>query len=178
LTGQQMTPTAAPVAPDAYIKVANDYPGTEAGQRALLIGASDLFAAGKYDDAQGQFQKFIQQYANSPFTAQAALGIASCYDAEGKTNDAVNAYQGVIDRYGTQNVVPQAKLSLARLLESQGKFKEAQNTFEELARTVPGSIGSEANERLRVLMIAHPELQPTNPPPSAAAPAINLKPVK
>src|ERR1700722_20184362 len=43
---------------DAFLKIAADYSGTGAGQRALLQGAALLFVSGKYADAQAQFQKF------------------------------------------------------------------------------------------------------------------------
>ena len=47
---------------DLYLKIAADYPGTPAGQRALLQAAATLFAAGKYADAQAQFQKFLDAH--------------------------------------------------------------------------------------------------------------------
>ncbi len=37
---------------DACLKIAADYAGTSAGQRALLEGATALFTTGKYADAQ------------------------------------------------------------------------------------------------------------------------------
>ncbi|HXT13350.1 MAG TPA: tetratricopeptide repeat protein [Candidatus Angelobacter sp.] len=173
LTSQQLGPNAPEPAPGDFLKIATDFPNTDAGQRAMLIGASDLFASGKYDEAQAQFQKFLQQYANSPFTAQAALGVAASYDAMGKTNDAVSSYQAVIDRYPAEiAVASQANLALAHLLETQGKFKDARDKYEELAAQVPGTIGSEAGIRLQALNAAHPELQPTNPPVSRV-PMIN-----
>ena len=44
---------------DAYSKVAADYPGTQSGQRALILGATALFEGGKYPEAQAQFQKYL-----------------------------------------------------------------------------------------------------------------------
>ena len=173
-----MNPAAAPTAPstDNLLKLASDYPGTDASQRALLLAAGDLFAAGKYDDAQAQFQKFVQQNNSSPLVSQAALGLAACYDAQGKTNDAVSAYENVVNRYQGQNVVPQAKLGLGRLQEAQGKFKEARAAYEELTRSYPGTISSEAALRLQELNAAHPETHPTNALTSVAAPALQSLP--
>ena len=162
---------------DSYLKVAADYSSTQAGQRALLLAAGDLFAAGKYDDAQGQFQKFIKDYNDSPLISQAAMGVAACLDAQGKTNDAASAYQGVIDHYPNDNVIPQAKLALARLLVAQGKLKEAMSNLQEVARTYSGTTASsEAIMRGQQLMAAHPELMPTNAP-APAAPAVPAAPV-
>jgi predicted negative regulator of RcsB-dependent stress response len=194
LMNHAASPTAPEASPEALLKLSSDYPGTDAGQRALLIAAGDFFADGKYDQAQAQFQKFQQQYSGSPLVPQAALGVAACYDAQGKTNDAVSAYQGVADRYPNDNVSSQAKLDLARLLEAQGKFKEARSNLEDVTHGFPGTISQEANELLRELNAAHPELQPTNSAPmgrpafsgatpgpavtapkTSAAPVINLK---
>ena len=195
LTAGGVLPNAPQPAPDSLLKVTSDYPDTDAGQRALLLAGGDLFASGKYDLAQAQFQKFIQTYNGSPLVAQAALGAASCSDALGKTNDAIAGYQSVSDRYPSQNVAPQAKLSLARLLEGQGKFKEARAQLEEVGRAYPGTVSSEAMSRLQELIAAHPELNAAATPPpgtsgtelrnainqavtvskTSAAPVINIK---
>src|SRR6185437_11798941 len=118
---------ASGTTPEALLKVNSDYPDTDAGQRALLLAGGDLFAAGKYDEAMAQFNKFIKDYNSSPLVSQAALGRASCYDAMGKTDDAISSYQGVIDRYPAQNVVAQARLRSGLLLEAQGKYRDARN---------------------------------------------------
>lgn len=176
LTSRTANPNAPEPTADALLKVASDYPDTEAAQRALLLAGGDLFAQGKYDVAQAQFQKFIQQYNSSPFAGQAALGVASCYDAEGKTNDAVSGYEAVISRYPSQNVVPQAKLGMARLLEAQGKFREARTALEDLTHTYPGTITSEAASRLVALNAAHPEMAPTNAPAMPGMPTVSSLP--
>jgi TolA-binding protein len=170
-----VTSAAPPATADAFLKVAADYSGTDAAQRALLLAAASLFDDAKYDEALARFQQFLKDDSDSPFAGQAALGVASCYDAQNKTNDAASAYQGVIDRYPSQNVVPQAKLALARLLEGQGKFSEARTDLEEIIRTFPGAVGSEAAAHLQELNSAHPELQATNRPASPAMPSLNLK---
>ena len=172
LTSQGVVSGKAEPAPDAMLKVATDYSDTAAGQRALLLGASALFDAGKYDEAQARFQQFIKDYSDSPFMSQAAYGMATCYDAEGKTNDAVSAYQSIVDRYQNQNVAPQAKLALARLLEGQGKFSEARNNLEDILRSVQGTTASEAAGRLEQLNAAHPAVETTNRPAPTVAPSL------
>ena len=176
LTNQGLGSSAAEPAPDALLKMAADYPNTAAAQRALLLGAADLFDAGKYDEAQAQFQKFERDYSDSLLMAQAALGSAACLDAQGKTNDAASAYQSIIDRYPTQNVVPQARLSLARLLEAQGKVKEARSNLEEILHSSAGTITSEAAAHLQELNRAHPEETATNAAASTPVPSLNPKP--
>src|SRR5215469_1224299 len=114
LVAKAISPNAPAPGADALLKVGNDYPGTDAGQRALLLAAADLFADGKYDAARGQFQRFLQEHGDSPFAGQAALGLAATMDAQGRTQDAINAYRSAADHYSQDwNVAPQAKLALA-----------------------------------------------------------------
>jgi predicted negative regulator of RcsB-dependent stress response len=157
-----LSPTAPEPSPNDLLKLAADYPGTDAAQRAELLGAAGLFTSGKYDEAEGYFRKFLQEHADSPLIAQATFGIAACLDAQGKTNDAMSAYKGITERYSTQNVAPQAQLALARLSLAQGKLREAKSLFEEAARTAPGTLNAEARLSLEELNIAHPELTATN----------------
>lgn len=170
VAARAILPSAPPPNADALLKIAADYSGTDAGQRAILLGASELFAQGKYDQALGQFQRFLQEHGDSPFAGQAALGVAASTEAQGRTQDAINAYRSVADHYQQNwNVGPQARLALARLLESQGKLKDARDELMDAARTFPGESGAEANMRLRELLTAHPELIPASPAPTGPA---------
>jgi predicted negative regulator of RcsB-dependent stress response len=147
-----------------YLKIANTYPNSEAGARALLFAAGSLFIDGKYDEARVKFEQFNREHRDSPFVGEAMLGIAACYDAQGKTNEAVTAYKTVVDRRGAENVGPQAKFALARHYEAQGKPELARPLYEEVARDQYTSIGSEAGIRLEELLRAHPNL--ITPPPT------------
>ena len=170
LVSRSISPTAPAPGADALLKVGADYSATDAGQRAVLLAAADLFTDGKYDEARAQFQRFLQEHSDSPFLGEAALGVAATFDAQGRTQDAINAYRNVADHYSQNwNVAPQAKLALARLLESQGKLPDARQELMDAVRTYPGESGAEANMRLRQLLTAHPELIPTNPAPTASS---------
>jgi TolA-binding protein len=149
---------------DACLKVAADYSGTLAGQRALLQGATALFTTGKYAEAQAQFQKFLDTYPDNFFMPQATLGVAASLDAQGKMDLAVGAYQKAINQTSDGNVVADAKFALARIDEAQGKFAEASKLYADVARTYPNSAtGSEAGRRAMELK--------TKSPTAAVAPA-------
>lgn len=159
------TGNAPAVTPENLLKVYSDYPGTDAGSRALLLAATALFDSGKYQEAEAQFQKFVQSYGDSEFVGQAMLGVAASLDAQGKTNDAIAAYQRVIQRRPNDNVVPQAKFALGRLYEAQGKWDEARNQFEDTYRTAQyTSVGSEAGIRSSEIEAKHPAAVSTNKP--------------
>jgi predicted negative regulator of RcsB-dependent stress response len=156
---------------DLYLKIITDYQGTSAGQRALLQGAAMLFEAGRYADAQTQFQKFLDIHPDSFFAAQAALGVATSLDAQDKTDAAAGVYQRIINSYSDAVAVDSARFALAQINERQGKLAEAVNLYEAIVRYNPnGSLGSEAGLRLMELKM---KLQSASP---ATAPAALFKP--
>ena len=152
---------------DACLKIAVDYSGTRAGQRAQLQGAASLFSAGRYADAQAQFQKFLDAYPDNFFAPQAALGVAASLDAQGKFDLAAAAYQKAASQSSDGSVVATAKFGLAQIDEQQGKISEAQSLYEEIARSSPNSsMASEAGLRSVELKMK----LPTASTPSPAAP--------
>jgi len=109
-----MTPPA-PGTADAYLKVARDYKGTQAGGRALILAGTTLFVQGQYDDAQKAFEQFARDYPASPFVSEALFGVASCLDAKKKTAEATAKFEELRRRYGKSSVMDETKLALARL---------------------------------------------------------------
>jgi TolA-binding protein len=169
--GQALTQMLVSLSPNSdagqvandYFKVAADYPGTESGGRALILGAVTLFDSGKYPEAQGQFQKYLDTYHDGPFAATAALGIAVSLEAEGKTDAAASAYQRVINGYPDPIAADPAKLALAKIDEQQGKLAEAENYYREVARNNPNSpMGSEAAFRAYQLNTRSSTVKPSN----------------
>jgi predicted negative regulator of RcsB-dependent stress response len=155
---------------DACLKIAADYSGTLAGQRALLQGATVLFTNGKYPEAQTQFQKFLDKYPDNFFTPQAMLGVAASLDAQGKTDLAFSAYQRAAGQSADQSVVAAAKLGLAQIDEAQGKIADALKLYTDVARAYPNSsTGSEAGRRALELKIKSPTAT-VAPAPAVAAP--------
>jgi TolA-binding protein len=120
----------------------------------LLQGATALFVAGKYADAQVQFQHFLDSYQDDSLAAQAALGVAACLDAQGKTDAAVSAYKNVIGRYSDGDVLAEAKFALARVYYSQGEFAPARDIYKDVALAYPyNSLGQEAAVRAEELKL-------------------------
>ncbi len=162
---QAMVSTSGGGLADACLKIAADYSGTPAGQRALLEGATALFTTGQYADAQTQFQKFLDTYPDGFFAPQAALGLAASLDAQGKTDLSISAYQRVISQNSGGSVAADAKFALARIAENQGKFDDAEKLYVEVARTFPNtSVGSEAGRRAMALKAKSPTPAPAQAP--------------
>jgi predicted negative regulator of RcsB-dependent stress response len=147
---------------DEFLKIAAQHAGTAAGRRAWLQGAATLFSAGKFADAQTQFQKYLEANPDSEFSGQATLGVAACLDTQGKTDQAVGAYQRVINSASDTASTSAAKFALARIDESQGRLNDALVFYQDLSRANPNSsLGSEAT--LRMI-----ELRSKMPAPAAA----------
>ena len=150
---------------DAYLQIAQQHPGTAAGRRAQLQGAAALFDAGKFADAQTQFQKFLDANPDSEFSGQAALGVAASLDAQDKTDLAVGAYQRAISSSSDAMVVSAAKFGMARIEESQGRLNDALVLYQGVASANPGgSLGSEATMRLMDLRNKLPAATPATTP--------------
>lgn len=107
--------TAAPQMADAFSKIAAQYPGTAAAERAQLQAGATLFAAGQYAESQTKFQKFLDsQNSGGALAATAQLGVATCLEALGKP-DAAAAYQKVVANYSGTISAEVAKQAVTRL---------------------------------------------------------------
>lgn len=154
-----------PAAPAAYLKVAEEYSGTGAGERALLLGASALFTENKYAEAQNEFARFLREQPQSPFAATAAYGIAAALEAQGKQDAALTEYLNLSVRYPNSTVLDEAKLAIARIQEAKGQPALALRAYDELLRLGTMSpASSEARSRRQALLTKHPELAKTNAP--------------
>lgn len=159
---------------EPYLKVASDFSGTGAGQRAQLEAAALLFSSGKYADAQAQFQKFLDEHPDSEFRSQASLGVAASLDAQGKTDVAMGRYQSMMNGAADPIAAGMAKLALARIDEQQGKYTEAATYYQEVARANPNtSLANDAMWRLMELRNKVPA--PVVTPAATTAPTAPFK---
>ena len=163
---------------DKLLKVADDYSGTAASARALLVAAGQLFESGKVAEAQAGFEKFVGQYSGHPLMSQAKLGIAVCLHSQGKTNEAAVAFKEVVDRFTGEQTATPAKFYLASLYEAQGKPEMARDLFMDLARTSQTTFGQQAMARLNDMFQKNPQLRPgaVSPPPVTLPPATSATP--
>ena len=154
------------VAAEGYLRVAKEHAGTQAGARALLLGATAKFQDGAYADAQKLYEQFIRDYPESRWLAQAYFGLASAFDAQGKTPDATRQFEEVRRRFPNDAVIDETKLALGRLYEAQNRPGDAYKLYDDLVKANQFSgLGSEAGLRLTELLEKHPELAKTNMPP-------------
>ena len=163
---------------ESFAKLAAQFPGTAAGQRAQLQAGAALFNDGKYSDAQTQFQKYLDAGSGAPLSATAQLGVAASLEAQNKPDLAIAAYQKIMSVYaGSSSVLP-AEFALGRIAEQQNKLTEAVSHYEKVARAgLGGSLAQEAAMRAseiktKLAASAPKPVAVTTPKPAAEAPAV------
>jgi len=170
-------------ASDALLRVANDHRGTKAAARALLLSAGVLFAEGTekgYAEAQKRFAQVSQDYPDSPWVAEANLGVAASLAALGKTAEATAKYEEIRRRFGSSPIIDDVKLALARLYEPQ-KPEQAFKLYEELMKDNPNTASAmEAGIRQDNLLKVRPELAKLKEPvvPPVTATTLTNQPIK
>lgn len=175
LTPQTNVP---PPQASALLKVAEEYPGTSAAERARILAATAFFTEGKYAESEKEFGQFVKDHPDSPWVAEAQYGVATSQEAQNKMGEAQTSYQTVATGYATSSLADDARLALARIYEEQKKPDQALRIYNELTTPRPGGQPGEmrnaaAFEKKEALLRAHPELN-TNltarPLPAIVAP--------
>ena len=152
-----------------YLKLADDYHGTGGAARALLVAGGMFFDAGKFKDAQDQFEKFMREYADSPLAGQASLGVAASLEAQGKIAEATSRYEDLVRHHSMDSTAPQAKSALARLYLAQNKPEQALQYYRELAQNNnQDSWSAEAGIQAEELLQKYPNLRKPVAPPLAS----------
>jgi predicted negative regulator of RcsB-dependent stress response len=173
----QDTPTAAMA--DQFAQVANDYPETSGGARAMLVAGGIYFEAGEFEKSRVIFQRLLSEHPDFPLANTAAVGIAASLEAEGKTAEATARYEEIVRRGTPDSTAPQARSALARLYTEQNHPDRALEMYKQMLETRSGdSWTMEAQVQVRELLEKYPQLRqqlapPTAPsiPAAAAAPA-------
>lgn len=161
------------VSAETWLALATKHSGTRAAERALLLGATQLYTEGKYAEAAAKFDAFIAEAPDHPFASTALLGKAAALDAQNKLPEAATAYQTVIARFPSDPAAGQARLGKARVLEASGQFEQALALCDELARSSALSSAAREAASLREAILAkHPELSR----PQSVTNSINVVP--
>jgi tetratricopeptide (TPR) repeat protein len=169
-----------PAQPAAFLKVADQFAGTRAAERAHIFAATAFFTEGKYSDAEREFSQFVKDFPDSPWVAEADYGIAASLEAQNKLKEAQAGYQHVATAYPDSSVADDAKLSLARVYNLEKQPDQALRLYNELLTprpgAPPGELGNrEAYERKEALLRANPNLNTNNiPPVRVLAPAPSM----
>ena len=86
------------------------------------------------DNAIAALTTLLQDYPDSPHTAEAHYWLGDCHNRLQNYGIAVPHYQTVISRYPTHTIADKAQLRLGRAYEAQGYFTLARITYEALSQ--------------------------------------------
>lgn len=132
--------------------VIRDYAGKEMSAQAMLRLADVHYREGRYADAAGQYQKFLEQFPKNAFAPSARLGLAAVEEAQGRLDVAGKLYVEIVAADPEGYTVVLAKLGAARCAEAQGRVKDARQLYEEAAALAQGTaLQGEAQLRIMVL---------------------------
>jgi predicted negative regulator of RcsB-dependent stress response len=176
-------PPGDPASAKQLLAISQQYPGTSAGVTAEVLAARELFLGGNYPEAERLFTQFAAAHSSHPLAPQANVGIAASQEAQGKITDAVQQYKKINVLYAANpNLVFPTRLTLGRLSEADNKPVDAVGYYKDLAMLMqdPNNRSdpwvAEAYERLRILLVKHPELNPAPAQSGPAAPSPLLTP--
>ncbi|HEY6227766.1 MAG TPA: tetratricopeptide repeat protein [Verrucomicrobiae bacterium] len=148
-----------PVPASSFLKIVQEYPGTPAAERAMLLAAGAYFTDGKYSEAQAQFDRLIKEHPSSIWAADAAYGIAASLESQGKRDEALQSYNRIVTAYANSAVANEARMAMARIYEAKNQPADALKQYEEVSRSSMASMrGQEAMMARSQLLKKHPEL--------------------
>jgi len=170
IPGRDM-PTAAMAA--QFAQVADEYPDTSGGARAMMAAAGIYFEAGEFEKARTMFQTLLAEHPNFPLANEAAIGVAVSLEAEGKFAEATARYEEIAHQGTQDSTWPQTRSALARLYTQQSHPDRALEMYKEMLQARSGdSWTMEAQVQVRELLDKYPSLrQQLAPPTPPAAPA-------
>jgi tetratricopeptide (TPR) repeat protein len=160
--------------PEEFLKVADQYPGTDQATIAIMSAASAFFDKHDYDGALSAYNKIL---ADTSLGAQwydsATLGTASVYEATGKVDQALAAYLEVAHQGDKSAYAPYAYNSAARVYDGRGDKENERLILGEAAALDPDStFTKQAQYKLKELnTAAAPPMTVNVPATPAAAPA-------
>lgn len=110
-----------------FLKIADEYSGTDAGNLANVYAGLCYAQLGKYEEATTYLDKFS---ADDYMVAPAILGtLGNCYAQLGELDKAVATLLKAADKANSTTLSPIYLLQAGQILEKQGKNAEAVDTY-------------------------------------------------
>lgn len=124
--------------------------GNEAAETAAYDQAYGLLTARKTDQAKVAFKKFLVDYPNSQYVANAQYWLGEVYLLNNELTEAETAFRTVVDRYPAHRKVSDATFKLGKVYHLQNKPDKARVLLERVAK------GSDSAARLaQDYLLAH-----------------------
>lgn len=112
--------------------IIDKYPGTVAGKFAMLQLANIYYAADKYDDAIGLYQKVIASFGQQKlFQNLIQMGLGLCHEAKGENAKAIAYFEKVIaDPNGL--IKDQALFNAGRIYGKMGNEDKRRDVYQKI----------------------------------------------
>ncbi len=124
------------IAAAEYVKVADKYSSTDAGNLAALSAAEAYYNSGKYTEAIKYLDKFST--SEDVLEANALVLKGDCYVNIKKYDDAISAYKKAISTAGDNSqIVPRVLLKSANVYDEQKKYSDALECYEKIKKDYP-----------------------------------------
>ena len=129
-----------------YIKIADEYSGTDGANLANLYAGVCFAQQNKYQEAIPYLKAYTPGDDQS-VSAMALFALAQCYAGVNDVDQAITTFQKAAEQADNSALSPMCLIEAGKLLESQNKNAEALANYETIKRDYPTStlvVGSPA----------------------------------
>jgi cellulose synthase operon protein C len=134
---------------EAYLSFIEEFPESQYAADALYNAAFYLQEAGKFEQANGLYERFVRDYPLHERSRALYFRIAANYESTFDLNEAVRYYEELVGNFPEDVNAPDAKYNAAFLRTGLKDYQGAAEGFEEYARTYP-----DAPDREQVYFLA------------------------
>jgi len=146
--------------PQAWTRIADEFPGSVSAGNAQLRVASALRSEGKLEEALAELERFTSAQPDHPLAGTAWLAAGEIRQLQKNNSAALEAYRIASGRYQQSYAAPLALLAEARILASEGKSGESRAILESIGTSYPDGPAA---------MLAAAELAAVSPQPGPSA---------
>lgn len=122
-----------------FREIRANYPGSKAGEKALIYIADTYYHLGKLNEAWAGYNEYLSTYIEGEFSGRAQEGLGYILEERGDFQKAIDAYMKVCENYHGSYLIPDALLGAARCYEAIGMWNKAKETYEKLISACPWS---------------------------------------
>jgi len=115
----------------SFAEVIEDYPGSEAADRATFVLAKLNYESRNYPEALRYYEKYVNEYAGNELRRAAAMGgIAACYENQGNYVEAGRRFIVAVEEYPDSPLEGDFRLAAMRNFLLSGEIGPARVQFE------------------------------------------------
>lgn len=135
--GGEMTSLATPV------PAATTTPGALPPANELYMQAFADYTSGRYREAAGGFQTFLEHHSDNPYAGNAQFWLGECFYSLQQYPRAIQEYQKTVERYPQGGKTPEALLKMAAALRETNQSGRARDVLHILQQQYPESAAAQ-----------------------------------